>query len=173
MKAVLALLLFAAGAGVYGWLESKPTMRRAAMALVAFIVLAIATAFTAVAQDIRVIDGDTFEMDGETIRLWGVAAPEPIGDCMEMAQEARRVLGILLERDNLRCDRPPNGQDRDEEGRLVRICTVGERDIAKMMVVDGLVWAGPRRPSDGFYALQEFFAAINGHGLWATDCRPD
>lgn len=25
--------------------------------------------------DIRVIDGDTLELDGETIRLWGIDAP--------------------------------------------------------------------------------------------------
>ena len=46
MEALVALLLFAAGAGVYGWLyrDPAPSMRRAAIALAAFMLLAIATA---------------------------------------------------------------------------------------------------------------------------------
>ena len=46
MKTLVALLFFAAAVGVYGWLyrDQAPSMRRAAIALVAFMLLAIALA---------------------------------------------------------------------------------------------------------------------------------
>ena len=117
MKTLLALLLFAACAAVYGWLQSGATVRRCAIALAAFMALGMAA--PARAQDIRVIrviDGDTFEMDGETIRLWGIDAPEMTGACAEHGVSARWLMVTGL-RGSVRCEMPPDGQDRDRYGR--------------------------------------------------------
>ena len=180
MLTAVALLLFAACAGVYGWLHAdrSPGIRRAAYALVAFVMLAIATAGMATAQEFRVINGYSFEVfderQSETIRLWGIDVPEFSGGCVEYARDAREVLELLLQKGSLRCGQPPDGQERDRYGRLVRICIVGEddEDLARMMVSVGFAWDWPRY-SDGVYDVQQFAARLVGLGVWEDDtCRP-
>ncbi len=38
------------------------------------------------ASQIHVISGDTFEMNGETIRLWGIEAPESDHPCLTIGE---------------------------------------------------------------------------------------
>ena len=44
----------------------------------------------AISKDIRIIDGDSSEMDGEIIRLWGIDAPE-IGQYCQVFHEPAEV----------------------------------------------------------------------------------
>ena len=47
-------------------------------ALAAALALA---AFPALAESVRVVDGDTLQVDGVTYRLWGIDAPESGQPC--------------------------------------------------------------------------------------------
>ena len=126
------------------------------------------------AQDeIRVIDGDTFEMAGETIRLWGIDAPELRDACQGQAtgRIARDALENLVARQALTCQRPPIGSDRSHN-RIVRQCVTADGiDIARAMVVDG--WAADcPRYSDGAYTAEMEAARIRRWGVWGYGCDP-
>ena len=170
MKAVLAILLLATWASMYGWLRSAPTMRRSAIALAAFLLLTTAAALPTRAQDVRVIDGATFEMDGEIIRLWGIDAPEPGGACGFVAKTSARILNRLVtagfREGMLSCELPPDGQDRDRDGRLMRVCSFPDMEINETHVGAGLAWDWPLY-SGGAYAEQEREARAAAVGVWS------
>lgn len=62
------------------------------------------------AAEVRVIDGDTLEVGAETIRLWGIDAPEGGQTCAragvtyECGAEARAALSRLVESRAVRCE---------------------------------------------------------------------
>lgn len=101
------------------------------------LVAAVATAgtvFTApgLGADIRVIDGDTFELDGEKIRIWGIDAPEmdePMGE------PAQRFLDQYLQAvGQVNC----TGFYLDDHGRTVAQCFSPQgEDIACRIVNEG------------------------------------
>ena len=127
----------------------------------------------AVALDVRaVIDGDTFVMDGETIRLWGIDAPELSGDCRFEGVFARSALQTLIQAGGVTCELPPDGQDRDG-WRLVRQCWVNGQDVAAELVASGLAVDWPR-DSGGAYADEQDAARRARIGMWSERyCRPD
>lgn len=57
-------------------IDLKRRMRALAIAAVIGMVLAFALGRTARAGEALVIDGDTLALDGRTVRLWGIDAPE-------------------------------------------------------------------------------------------------
>jgi endonuclease YncB( thermonuclease family) len=142
-----------------------------------WILAAVAIALLAVptfAQDIRVIDGDTFEMDGEVIQLWGIDAPELDQTCEHESRTlegigrlSRGFLEVLLQR-SVTCDR----MDTDRFGRTVARCFIPDNaDIGEVMVVLGYAWDHPEN-SDGFYAEYEASARDNERGIWTGECAP-
>ena len=95
----------------------------------------------------RVIDGDTFVMQGETIRLWGIDAPElPSQD----GYNAMAFLKALLNNQTLTCQIPPSGQDRDRYDIRLRQCFIDNVDVAEILVGSGLAEDWPR-DSGGYY----------------------
>lgn len=146
------------------------------LALAALLLLSAPTYAEAQSGPIeRIIDGNIFEVAGETIRLWGIDAPEADdGACTEPAHmAAMRLLVYQLSGEPLSCRLPRNGQDRDRYGRLVRVCWLGEIDIAADLVASGRAFDWPRY-SDGAYASFQEAAREAGVGVWADDsCRPD
>ena len=140
------------------------------VALAAFMVMALATALPAAAQDIRVIDGDTFEIGGETIRLWGIDAPEMDGACNFVAETSARMLDRLVtagfREGMLSCELPPDGQDRDSEGRLLRVCSFPDMEINETFVGAGLAWDWPQYSGEA-YAEQQREAQAKQLGVWS------
>ncbi len=116
---------------------------------------------------VRVIDADTFEVAGVTVRLHGVDAPEagqacadPLGrswPCGEWATaEARaRWEGRVAE-----CRRV----DTDRYGREVARCAVGGEDVGATLVREGIAVAYAEY-SDA-YVAEERAAAARRLGLW-------
>lgn len=117
------------------------------------ILAALLTAWSAeaVAQHLAVVDGDTLDVEGDRIRLWGIDAPE-LGT--RDGQAAAAHLRSLLDgvgRGELVCQT----FYFDRYGRQVARCLLAEGDdIACQMVMAGHAEDWPRY-SDGYYARCE------------------
>lgn len=153
---------------------ANPRARSATRALIwlaaAAIVVFLAAGNTG-AQEPRVIDGDTFEMDGDRIRLHGIDALEISGPCPALSEAATEALRERLAAGAVECFLPPHGDAVDRHGRLVRRCEVGGQDVAAALVAVGLAVDWPRY-SGGAYAEAQAFAQEWQQGIWATECRP-
>jgi len=118
---------------------------------------------------VRVIDGDTFELDGEEIRLWGIDAPEIDQRCYgwSAGEDARRRLfGFTAAID--RCEPIDTGPD----GRTTARCfDMADRDIGSLMVERGYAWEDTRI-SDGYYARETEIAAMQRDAVSVLDCDP-
>jgi endonuclease YncB( thermonuclease family) len=93
-----------------------------------------------------VVDGDTFWLDGEKIRIEDIDAPEVKGKCRherQLAAKATKRLSVLLSRQAIRIER--NGRDRF--GRTLVQVSTGRGEVGKAMIRDGLAreYAGGRR----------------------------
>ncbi|HBS31445.1 MAG TPA: hypothetical protein DEA40_06850 [Parvularcula sp.] len=94
----------------------------------------------------RIVDGDTFYLEGvETrLRLWGVNAPEKNAPG---AAEATEALTNLLKGRTLACEE----MDRDRYARIVARCTLDDgRDIARVLIDIGAA-VEMTRYSGGYY----------------------
>lgn len=116
---------------------------------------------------VRVIDGDTLDLGGGRVRLFGIDAPESGQPCDRQGQAwdcgafARRALQGLVKKGEITC----SVEDRDRYGRAVATCHVGGRDINAAMVEQGAALAYTRY-SDR-YAEVEAAARAAERGLWA------
>jgi len=136
------------------------------------MVLAIGLAAAAPAQvtgPARVVDGDTFSVGAERVRLWGVDAPEGRQVCQNdqgqgyaCGDVARDQLVGLIGGRAVRCE----VRDRDPYGRAVARCLAGATDLGEAMVRAG--WAvDDIQFSRGAYASAEVEARRARRGLWA------
>jgi endonuclease YncB( thermonuclease family) len=136
------------------------------------IALAIGLAAAAPAQvtgPARVVDGDTFSIGAERVRLWGVDAPEGRQVCQNdqgkayaCGDVARDQLVGLIGGRAVRCE----VRDRDPYGRAVARCLAGSTDLGEAMVQAG--WAIDYvQFSRGAYASAEAEARRARRGLWA------
>ncbi len=95
-----------------------------------------------------VVDGDTFWLEGEKVRLADINAPETAGArCPSEAERgaaAKQRLLALLNAGPFRLERAD--RDRDRYGRLLRVVLRDGRSIGAMLVAEGLAepWRGRR-----------------------------
>lgn len=114
----------------------------------------------------RVIDGDTLELAGQRVRLYGIDAPESIQLCLHRTGEwdCGRRAGLWLQQliggNEVACQ--PQGNDR--YGRVVASCLMGETDIGGAMVKNG--WAVAYRSITKTYVIAENDARRKRLGLW-------
>lgn len=118
-----------------------------------------------------VIDGDTIEIRGQRIRLWGIDAPESAqtctGDNGAIEPAGRRSANALAEfigEANVTCTE----RDRDRYGRAVSVCTVQAVDVSREMVAQGWSRAFVRYSRD--YVAEEQSAREAERGAWAWNC---
>jgi micrococcal nuclease len=95
-----------------------------------------------------VVDGDTFWLAGEKIRIADINAPETHGaacPCEQARGEAatRRLIALLNAGP---FDLEAGPRDRDRYGRLLRIVTRRGRSLGEALVAEGLAerWQGRR-----------------------------
>ena len=105
---------------------------------------------TATLSSLRVIDGDTFWLGGEKIRIADIDTPELAARCPAEADLARRAtarLSGLLAEGPFELS-PIGGRDEDRYGRKLRIVTRGGQSLGDVLVAEGLArtWTGRREP---------------------------
>ncbi|MBX6323347.1 MAG: thermonuclease family protein [Rhodospirillaceae bacterium] len=113
-----------------------------------------------------VIDGDTIEIHGRRIRLFGIDAPESAqlcaaaGKAYRCGQRAALALAEEIGRATVDCD----PHDVDRYGRIVAVCTAAGRNLNAWMVRHG--WALAYQQYSSAYVSEEEAARAAGLGLW-------
>ncbi|MGB8814700.1 MAG: thermonuclease family protein [Paracoccaceae bacterium] len=117
------------------------------------------------------VDGDTLDIAGHRLRLFGIDAPERAQTCSRMGKEwacgewARETLAKGISGASLSCDL----RDRDKYGRSVATCAAGSVDLGRMLVYSGAALAYLRYSSQ--YQLVEAEAATAGRGIWTSQMQ--
>ena len=116
-----------------------------------------------------VVDGDTLEIHGTRIRLWGIDAPESgqlcrdaDSDLYQCGAKAANDLDTFIARRPVDCT--PVAED--QYGWTVATCSVGGADIGEWLVRNGLALDWPQY-SKGKYASAQREADRSGRGMWA------
>lgn len=118
--------------------------------------------------DVRVIDGDTIVLDGNSIRLEGIDAPELAQVCLNAAGQsyacgkiARDHLRGLIRSAKVRCE----GSTKDTYGRRIATCFAGPKNLNKEMVGSGQAYAFMRY-SNRYHSAQQHARRLD-LGIWA------
>lgn len=121
----------------------------------------------------RIIDGDTLDVDGRRVRLYGIDAPESAQPCTDAqgreyacGQRATSALAGHINRRAVACE----PRDVDDYGRVVAVCRLEGEDLNGWLVAEGLAVA--YRHFSTAYAAEERRARAAGRGLWAGDFTP-
>jgi endonuclease YncB( thermonuclease family) len=139
-----------------------------ALALLAALVLAAhgATGAEAIVGHATVIDGDTLDIHGTQIRLYGVDAPEYDQMCIlrgkniPCGQNAAHALSDKIGSALVTCE----PKDRDKNNRVLAVCHSGGDDLNAWMVAHG--WAMAYRQYTADYAEEEDSASQANLGIW-------
>lgn len=114
-----------------------------------------------------VIDGDTLEIHGQRIRLYGIDAPESRQTCRDAAgrdyrcgQQAAIALSDRIGRLPASCEK----RDVDRYKRIVAVCRLGRDDLNAWLVSEGHAMAYRQYSSD--YVSQEARAREARRGIW-------
>ncbi len=117
----------------------------------------------------RVIDGDTIEIAGQHMQLYGIDAPDERQTCSadgrewRCGQDAGFALARIIETHWVYC----YARDRDGDGPLVAVCHLSGPngpDVSAAMVREG--WALADRQVSPDYVAEEDEARRTKVGLW-------
>jgi endonuclease YncB( thermonuclease family) len=125
-----------------------------------------------IAGSASVIDGDTIEVHGQRIRLYGVDAPESAQLCQaegkswRCGQQASLALFGKIGGRSVSCRR----KDVDRYRRVVAVCFAGSEDLNAWTVAEGWALAYRRYSTD--YVGQEQAASAARKGIWRGSFVP-
>lgn len=115
----------------------------------------------------KIINGDTLEMHGRYLKIYGVDAPEPNQTCADgkgrsyyCGKEAARWLKSWISGYEIEC----HVIQQDARGNMIGTCAIGQYDIGAALVNAG--WAVANTKTTGIYLPYEQQAQENGRGLW-------
>lgn len=133
------------------------------------IALALLLTASPALADVMVTDGDSLDLAGERVRLFGIDAPEHAQTCSDgwpAGVEATAYLVKLVDGRKVEC----HLVERDRYGRAVSVCYADGDDLSAAMVSAGMALAFVRFSRQ--YVDAERRAAAAGRGLHAHDCVP-
>ena len=141
--------------------------------LIRLFVMVALLGTSAGALETRVIDGDTLEVSGKKVRLYGIDAPEFLQKCSTKkgglwpcGKKASQFLIELIGDRQVTC--MPKGIDRYD--RQISACSVGGVEINASMISSGLAWAFVKY-STAYVSLEEE-ARKAGIGVWQAETEP-
>ncbi|MCO6441792.1 MAG: thermonuclease family protein [Nitrococcus mobilis] len=115
-----------------------------------------------------VVDGDTLEIRGERVRLYGIDAPEHAQPCYDSdgfpwrcGQKAAAALAARIGGRAVRCE----GNERDRAGHRLAVCYLQGQDLNAWMVRWG--WASAYRCRSRDYIGEERQAKAAELGVWS------
>ncbi len=116
----------------------------------------------------KIIDGDTIEISGQRIDLYGIDAPElkqlcrtgRHGKAFECGIRAARALRDLIGREEIACRRVVPENTAPPAAK----CAIGRIDLNEQMVLQG--WALAARQASSDYVRAEEAARRVREGLW-------
>ena len=152
----------------------RPTQNRARISGCSLMVALMLVAGHALGADdltgqASIVDGDTLEIHGTRIRLWGVDAPESSQLCRgEDSLTYRCGAKSANDLDAFIAGRPVSciPISLDQYGRTVATCSVGGADLGEWLVRNGLALDWPQYSKGKFDAIQRE-AEHAGRGMWA------
>ena len=139
------------------------------------LLVALSVPVDTVAQDriigvVSVIDGDTIEIHGQRIRLFGIDAPESSQLCIRVSgerwrcgQQASFALADRIGRASVSC----RSRDIDRYGRVIAVCFKGSEDLSRWMVANG--WTVAYRHYSEDYVPEEDAARRSRTNIWSGD----
>lgn len=123
-------------------------------------------------SDVRIVDGDTIDVDNVRYRLHGIDAPESgqtckatIGGSWNCGKVAIDKLESLIAGRSVHCD----ARGEDAYGRVIGVCFSDKIDINAEMVAAGMAWAFRRYSTD--YVTVEEKAQADKIGIWQKDTQ--
>ncbi len=141
---------------------------RASLFVLLFVVSSSGVSANELVGQASVIDGDTLEIHGTRIRVFGIDAPESDQLCRDeesnlyrCGQKASNALFDFIARRPVECVEV----DRDRYKRAVSVCTISGTDIADWLVRNGLALDWPQYRK-GDYAEAQAEAKREQRGMW-------
>lgn len=132
------------------------------------IALSLALAQNTVVGRASVVDGDTLEIQGVRVRLWGVDAVESNQTCLDAqgkvypcGRRAAFALADFLGQRTVSCTR----RDTDRYGRMVAVCSVADVEVNRWLVEQGWALAYVQY-GGGVYLDSQDRARAGKRGIW-------
>ncbi|MFC0588287.1 thermonuclease family protein [Novosphingobium aquiterrae] len=114
------------------------------------------------------VDGDSLEVGGTRIRLFGIDAPEfdqtckRNGETWSCGKSAKDQLAALVAGQEIECQ----GQGVDQYGRVLAVCWAGRDELNEAVVTQG--WAVAYRDFSDAYIPAETRAKASRLGIWSS-----
>jgi endonuclease YncB( thermonuclease family) len=118
------------------------------------------------AQEIKVVDGDTINMNGEKIRFTGIDTPELKQTCIK--EGVKELCGITAKQ--ILIDKIGNNkvvcinEGKDQYKRTLAECFVNDKSLSSYLVRSGYAFA--YRQYSKKFIKDEDYARINKIGMW-------
>ena len=137
------------------------------MCKIIFLLILITIQVNATASEVKIIDGDTINIDGEKIRFFGIDAPELEQECKKKGKLikcgllAKKVLEDIIADNKPLCIK--KGKDRYE--RTIAECFINDISLSKYLVLNGYAFVYKKYSKQ--YVYHEKRAKILKKGLWS------